>query len=47
MGACAGFLLTVFLGLLFGGGSMWFTLLVTLPLGGWLALKMLAALLRR
>lgn len=47
MGACAGFLLTVFFGLLFGGGNMWFTLFVTLPLGGWLALKMLAALLRR
>lgn len=47
MGACAGFMVTVFLGLLFGGGSMWMTLIVTAPVGGWLALKMLAALMRR
>lgn len=47
LGACAGFILTVFLGLLFGSGKMWFTLLITVPLGGWLGLKMLAALMRR
>ncbi len=47
LGASAGFIFTVFLGLLFGSGKIWFTLLITLPLGGWLALKMLAALMRR
>jgi len=47
LGAGAGFIVTVFFGLLVGSGSAWFTLLVTLPLGGWIALKMLDALLRR
>ncbi len=47
LGAGAGFIFTVFLGLLLGSGKIWFTLLITLPLGGWLALKMLAALMRR
>jgi hypothetical protein len=47
LGAGAGFIFTVFLGLLMGSGSVWFSLLVTMPLGGWMALKMLAALMRR
>ena len=47
LGAGAGFIFTVFLGLLIGSGSVWFSLLVTMPLGGWIALKMLAALMRR
>lgn len=47
LGASAGFIFTVFLGLLVGSGSAWFSLLITLPLGGWIALKMLAALMRR
>lgn len=47
LGAGAGFIFTVFFGLLVGSGSAWFSLLVTLPLGGWLALRMLDALMRR
>ena len=47
LGAGAGFIFTVFLGLLVGSGSAWFSLLVTMPLGGWIAIKMLAALMRR
>lgn len=47
LGAGAGFIFTVFLGLLIGSGSVWFSLIVTMPLGGWIALKMLAALMRR
>lgn len=47
VGAFAGFIFNGFLGLLLGSSSVWFLLIVTLPLGGWLALKMLAALMRR
>ena len=47
LGAGVGFIFTVFLGLLIGSGNVWFTLLITMPLGGWIALKMLAALMRR
>lgn len=47
LGAGAGFIFTVVLGLLIGSGSVWFSLIVTMPLGGWIALKMLAALMRR
>ena len=47
LGAGVGFIFTVFLGLLIGSGSVWFSLIVTMPLGGWIALKMLAALMRR
>lgn len=47
LGACVGFIFTVFLGLLIGSGIVWFSLIVTMPLGGWIALKMLAALMHR
>ena len=46
-GAGAGFIFTVFIGLLVGSGGAWFSLLITLPLCGWIALRMLDALMRR
>lgn len=47
LGAAAGFIFTAIVGLFIGTGGAWFLLFVFVPLGGWLALKMLAALMRR
>lgn len=47
LGAAAGFIFTAILGMFIGSGNAWFLLFVNMPLGGWLALKMLAALMRR